>query len=131
MKFPPREIFGKYYVRKEKNSSVTPVNEIVSVPFVNSMLDNTPSSDHKCQYGHYAKSILILGAGPTGLALACRCRQLGFEPRIIDRKPGPATTSNAIGLQYRVSGSHSSIRKQAGIPFRGITYPMHFPPAFD
>ncbi|HLJ45060.1 MAG TPA: FAD-dependent monooxygenase [Bryobacteraceae bacterium] len=49
------------------------------------------------------KNVLIVGAGPTGLTLACRCRQLGLDVRIIDRKPGPARTSNAIGLQYRVS----------------------------
>jgi 4,5-epoxidase len=47
--------------------------------------------------------ILIVGAGPTGLALACRCRQLGLDIRLIEQKPGPSTTSKAIGLQYRVS----------------------------
>lgn len=48
-------------------------------------------------------SILIVGAGPTGLALACLLRQLGISVRIIDKKLGPSTTSKAIGLQYRVS----------------------------
>lgn len=47
--------------------------------------------------------VLIVGAGPTGLALACHLRQLGIAIRVIDRKPGPSTTSKAIGLQYRVS----------------------------
>lgn len=47
--------------------------------------------------------LLIVGAGPTGLALACLCRQLGVDLRIIDKNPGPSTTSKAIGLQYRVS----------------------------
>jgi 4,5-epoxidase len=47
--------------------------------------------------------VLIVGAGPTGLALACRCRQLGLDVRLIDQKPGPSTTSKAVGLQYRVS----------------------------
>lgn len=47
--------------------------------------------------------ILIVGAGPTGLAVACHMRRLGIDVRIIDKKPGPSTTSKAIGLQYRVS----------------------------
>jgi 2-polyprenyl-6-methoxyphenol hydroxylase-like FAD-dependent oxidoreductase len=47
--------------------------------------------------------LLIIGAGPTGLTLACLCRQLGITLRIIDKNPGPSTTSKAIGLQYRVS----------------------------
>src|SRR5215216_7353520 len=47
--------------------------------------------------------ILIVGAGPTGLTLACLCRELGINLRIIDKNPGPSTTSKAIGLQYRVS----------------------------
>jgi 2-polyprenyl-6-methoxyphenol hydroxylase-like FAD-dependent oxidoreductase len=47
--------------------------------------------------------LLIVGAGPTGLTLACLCRQLGINLRIIDKNPGPSTTSKAIGLQYRIS----------------------------
>lgn len=47
--------------------------------------------------------VLIVGAGPTGLALACHCRQLGLRVRLVEKKPGPSTTSKAIGLQYRVS----------------------------
>lgn len=47
--------------------------------------------------------VLIVGAGPTGLALACQCLRLGIRLRIIDKKSGPSQTSKAIGLQYRVS----------------------------
>src|SRR5688572_9270444 len=47
--------------------------------------------------------VLIVGAGPTGLALACHCLRLGLRVRLIDKKSGPSTTSKAIGLQYRVS----------------------------
>lgn len=50
-----------------------------------------------------ATQVLIVGAGPTGLALACHLRRLGVAVRIVDQKPGPSTTSKAIGLQYRVS----------------------------
>jgi 4,5-epoxidase len=47
--------------------------------------------------------VLIVGAGPTGLTLACLCRRLGMQIRIIDKNAGPSTTSKAIGLQYRIS----------------------------
>src|ERR1044072_3258720 len=47
--------------------------------------------------------LVIVGAGPTGLTLACLCQKLGVNLRIIDKNPAPSTTSKAIGLQYRVS----------------------------
>jgi 4,5-epoxidase len=47
--------------------------------------------------------VLIAGAGPTGLALGCHLLRLGVPLRIVDKQPGPSTTSKAIGLQYRVS----------------------------
>jgi glycine/D-amino acid oxidase-like deaminating enzyme len=46
--------------------------------------------------------VLIVGAGPTGLALAYQLRRLGVSFRIIEKNPTPSTTSKAIGLQYRV-----------------------------
>jgi 2-polyprenyl-6-methoxyphenol hydroxylase-like FAD-dependent oxidoreductase len=51
----------------------------------------------------YQTELLIVGAGPTGLTLACLCQKLGVKLRIIDKNSGPSTTSKAIGLQYRVS----------------------------
>jgi 2-polyprenyl-6-methoxyphenol hydroxylase-like FAD-dependent oxidoreductase len=51
----------------------------------------------------YQPDLLIVGAGPTGLTLACLCQKLGVKLRIIDKNLGPSTTSKAIGLQYRVS----------------------------
>jgi 2-polyprenyl-6-methoxyphenol hydroxylase-like FAD-dependent oxidoreductase len=47
--------------------------------------------------------VLIVGAGPTGLALAYQLRRLGVSFRIIEQNPAASTTSKAIGLQYRVS----------------------------
>ena len=47
--------------------------------------------------------VLVVGAGPTGLALAYQLRRLGVNFRIIEKNPEPSTTSKAIGLQYRVS----------------------------
>ncbi len=47
--------------------------------------------------------VLIVGAGPTGLALACQLAHLGVPYRIIEKNAHPSTTSKAIGLQYRIS----------------------------
>jgi len=46
-------------------------------------------------------TVLVVGAGPTGLALACGLRQAGARVRIVDAAPGPAGTSRALGLQPR------------------------------
>ena len=47
--------------------------------------------------------VLIVGAGPSGLALAYQLRRMGIDFRIVDKNPAPSTTSKALGLQYRVS----------------------------
>ena len=46
-------------------------------------------------------TVLIVGAGPTGLALAIHLALHKIPVRIIDAAPGPATTSRALGLQPR------------------------------
>ncbi|MFJ8960400.1 FAD-dependent monooxygenase [Lentzea sp. NPDC102401] len=45
--------------------------------------------------------VIIAGAGPTGLALACGLRKHGVEVRVVDAADGPATTSRALGVQPR------------------------------
>jgi 2-polyprenyl-6-methoxyphenol hydroxylase-like FAD-dependent oxidoreductase len=45
--------------------------------------------------------VLIVGAGPTGLTLACELLGRGVGCRIIDKAASPATTSRALGLQPR------------------------------
>jgi 2-polyprenyl-6-methoxyphenol hydroxylase-like FAD-dependent oxidoreductase len=52
---------------------------------------------------HSPLDVLIVGAGPTGLALAAHCLRQGLRIRLVDKQPHPSTTSKAIGLQYRVS----------------------------
>ncbi|MGW1677002.1 FAD-dependent monooxygenase [Saccharopolyspora sp. NPDC002376] len=46
-------------------------------------------------------SVLVVGAGPTGLALACGLRAHGVPVRVVDRAAGPATTSRANILHAR------------------------------
>ncbi|MGV9777611.1 FAD-dependent monooxygenase, partial [Streptosporangium sp. NPDC003464] len=46
-------------------------------------------------------TVLIAGAGPTGLALAIHLALHDIPVRVIDAAAGPATTSRALGLQPR------------------------------
>jgi 2-polyprenyl-6-methoxyphenol hydroxylase-like FAD-dependent oxidoreductase len=43
-------------------------------------------------------SILIVGAGPTGLTAALELARHGVHPRIIDKKDGPTPLSKAVGI---------------------------------
>src|SRR5215472_9083290 len=45
--------------------------------------------------------VLIVGAGPTGLTLACDLRSRGIVVQVIDKATCPATTSRALGLHPR------------------------------
>ena len=46
-------------------------------------------------------AVLVVGAGPTGLALALCLARAGVAVRVVDRDAQPATTSRAIGIQAR------------------------------
>ena len=46
-------------------------------------------------------SVLIVGAGPTGLMLANQLARRGVQPLIIDRHSGPAQQSRAMAVQAR------------------------------
>jgi len=46
-------------------------------------------------------SVLVVGAGPTGLMLANQLARRGLRPRIIDRHDGPALQTRALGVQAR------------------------------
>lgn len=47
------------------------------------------------------QSILVVGAGPTGLAAAIELSRRGLHPRIIDKDDGPAAESRALGVNPR------------------------------
>ncbi|PIS10755.1 MAG: monooxygenase [Bdellovibrio sp. CG10_big_fil_rev_8_21_14_0_10_47_8] len=46
-------------------------------------------------------SVLIVGAGPTGLVLALWLQKRGIDFRIIDKSTGPGETSRALAIQAR------------------------------
>ncbi len=43
-------------------------------------------------------SVVVVGAGPTGLAAACLLRQLGVEVRVLEATPVAAPGSRAVAL---------------------------------
>src|SRR2546423_3563555 len=45
--------------------------------------------------------VLVVGAGPTGLALAAHLVALGVQPRIVDRAPDRVHESRALAIQPR------------------------------
>lgn len=45
--------------------------------------------------------VLIVGAGPVGLVAACMLQHLGVAFMIIDKKPAPTKTSNALLISMR------------------------------
>ncbi len=53
--------------------------------------------------------VLIVGAGPTGLALALWLARLGVRVRIIDTTAGPGTTSRALAVQARTLEFYNQI----------------------
>jgi 2-polyprenyl-6-methoxyphenol hydroxylase-like FAD-dependent oxidoreductase len=66
-------------------------------------------------------TILVAGAGPTGLTLACGLLLGGADVRVIDSADGPATTSRALGLQPRGLEVLDRLGALGTLPDRGVT----------
>ncbi|MBO1334258.1 FAD-dependent monooxygenase [Streptomyces sp. VRA16 Mangrove soil] len=72
-------------------------------------------------------SVLVVGAGPTGLATACTLYQHGVPCRIVDRRRGPASEPKALILW---SGALEVLRRigvdqelvNRGLPLAGASY---------
>ncbi|MEV0264801.1 FAD-dependent oxidoreductase [Streptomyces sp. NPDC050617] len=45
--------------------------------------------------------VLVVGGGPAGLTVAHELVRRGIRPRVVDRAPGPATTSRALATHPR------------------------------
>lgn len=45
--------------------------------------------------------VLIIGAGPTGLLLACQLAWRGVRVHIVEKNEGPSLTSKALAIQAR------------------------------
>ena len=66
-------------------------------------------------------SVQVVGAGPTGLVLACGLWAAGVPARVIDAADGPASTSRALGLQPRGMEVLDRVGALGELPERGVT----------
>ncbi|MFJ9968766.1 FAD-dependent monooxygenase [Streptomyces avermitilis] len=64
--------------------------------------------------------VVVAGAGPTGLALACGLRASGVAVRVVDRASGPSVTSRALGLQPRGSEVLDRLGALGDLPQRSV-----------
>ena len=65
-------------------------------------------------------TVLIAGAGPTGLTAACALMQRGVSVRVLDAADGPATTSRALGVQPRGGEVLNRVDALGDLPGRGM-----------
>ncbi len=72
-------------------------------------------------------SVLIVGAGPSGLMMAAQLLRYGIQPVIIDSKQGPTKHSKALAVQarsmeiYRQMGLAAKVL-EAGKPGKGVAF---------
>jgi 2-polyprenyl-6-methoxyphenol hydroxylase-like FAD-dependent oxidoreductase len=71
--------------------------------------------------------VLVVGAGPTGLALALWLTHQGVRVRIVDKTPEPGTTSRALGVHARTLELYQQIgladaTVAAGVRATGINF---------
>ena len=64
--------------------------------------------------------VLIVGAGPTGLTLACELLRRGTRVTIIDAAPVPATTSRAMVVHSRTLEIFAAMRIVDSVVSRGV-----------
>ena len=66
------------------------------------------------------RTILIVGAGPTGLVLALWLTKLGVPVRIIDKTAEPGTTSRAVAVQARTLEFYSQVGLAGAVVEAGV-----------
>ncbi|THD42958.1 MAG: FAD-dependent oxidoreductase, partial [Bradyrhizobium sp.] len=67
--------------------------------------------------------VLIVGAGPTGLALALWLAALGVRFRIIDKNDAPGLTSRALAVQARTLELYRQLGLDSAVIARGHKVP--------
>lgn len=67
--------------------------------------------------------VLIIGAGPTGLALALWLTHLGVAVRIVDREPAPVQQSRALAVQARTLELYRQVGLTAAVLELGYRVP--------
>lgn len=67
--------------------------------------------------------VLIVGAGPTGLALGCELRRLGVPVTVVDRQAAGANTSRAAVVHARTL----EVLEESGVTERLLAQGLHVP----
>ncbi len=70
------------------------------------------------------KSVLIIGAGPTGLVLALWLTKQGVPVRIIDKTAAPGTTSRALAVQGRTLELYQQLDLAEAVTSKGYHVPQ-------
>jgi 2-polyprenyl-6-methoxyphenol hydroxylase-like FAD-dependent oxidoreductase len=65
-------------------------------------------------------AVLVVGAGPAGLGLACGLIQHGVRVRVVDKAPAPASTSRANFLHARGSEVLDRLGALGDLPERSV-----------
>ncbi|MFG2335506.1 FAD-dependent monooxygenase [Streptomyces yangpuensis] len=68
-----------------------------------------------------SSAVVVVGAGPTGLTLACALRAAGVDVRVLDRASGPADTSRALGVQPRGAEVLDRVGALGDLPERSVS----------
>ena len=83
-------------------------------------MDCPTSAAHPLATMSSEPEVLIAGAGPTGLALACGLLANGVTARVVDKAFRPAQTSRALGLQPRAIEVVDRLGALNGLPDRAL-----------
>ncbi|WP_233597104.1 FAD-dependent oxidoreductase, partial [Corallococcus sp. CA041A] len=72
---------------------------------------------------HDTLPVLVIGAGPTGLTLACDLARRGIRVRIVDAAPGPFAGSRGKGLSPRTLEVMDDLGVLDAVLAAGMDYP--------
>lgn len=75
-------------------------------------------------FSESSRSILVVGAGPTGLALAAELHRLGVSPIVIDRHPAGANTSRACVVHAATLEALEPLGATADLLELGVKVPI-------
>src|SRR5438067_1012671 len=63
--------------------------------------------------------VLVVGAGPVGLTMACELKRRGVDCPVV---PDGATREVRSGWLVGCDGAHSTVRRRLNLPFEGARY---------
>ena len=119
--FPPHPAFAKAAAL----GAITDVR--APVPALRSPHPPAGPEPARRRKGRSSGPVLVVGAGPTGLTLACELARHGAAVRIVDRAAGPSTASKALAVWGRTlevldTLGVADLALAQGVPFRASSF---------